>query len=71
MIQEIENAGLSFVGKDETGRRMEVYSCLMFNFSELGTIYHLLMLCFIVLRVWCADCGASKSSILCGCSVSS
>nr|VDC72770.1 unnamed protein product [Brassica rapa] len=24
MIQEIENAGLSFVGKDETGRRMEI-----------------------------------------------
>ena len=24
MISEIENAGLSFVGKDETGRRTEV-----------------------------------------------
>lgn len=24
MISQLENAGLSFVGKDETGRRMEV-----------------------------------------------
>jgi len=33
MISEIEKAGLSFVGKDETGRRMEVIclwkTCLM------------------------------------------
>ena len=38
MIPEIENAGLSFVGKDGTGRRMEVICsykpCLMCSFSE-------------------------------------
>ena len=26
MISRLESAGLSFVGKDETGRRMEVYT---------------------------------------------
>ena len=36
MISEIEKAGLSFVGKDETGRRMEVNmllepACLMWK----------------------------------------
>jgi hypothetical protein len=25
MVPELEKAGLSFVGKDESGRRMEVY----------------------------------------------
>jgi hypothetical protein len=27
MISQLETAGLSFVGKDETGRRMEVCIC--------------------------------------------
>lgn len=28
MISQLETAGLSFVGKDETGRRMEVCICM-------------------------------------------
>ena len=28
MISQLENAGLSFVGRDETGRRMEVSICI-------------------------------------------
>lgn len=29
MISQFESAGLSFVGRDETGRRMEVSMCMI------------------------------------------
>lgn len=31
MVCQLENAGLSFVGSDETGRRMEV--CIILNYD--------------------------------------
>lgn len=57
MIAEIERAGLSFVGKDESGRRMEVIclwkTCLMCDLSELGNVY-----------AWFWSCCASLFCVL-------
>jgi len=41
MVSKLENAGLSFVGKDETGNRMEVYPQI-----------HLVSFVFLSLILW-------------------
>lgn len=43
MVSQLEKAGLSFVGSDETGRRMEV--CIILNDCEdtLSTVFQYLV----------------------------
>lgn len=71
VIGILEEGGLKFVGKDESGNRMEVCfshrrqtSSWKFVFFSKGIVMYL---CFGKIEVHClvADFGASKPSILC------
>lgn len=56
MVCQLENAGLSFVGSDETGRRMEV--CIILNYDFANAFCYCAISSFFKPRVWnCAvDC---------------
>ena len=66
MVEELEEAGLSFVGKDETGKRMEV--CIF-----IGSFSYTLFSCLLnVINLFAlADYRVTYSSLLRGRSISS
>lgn len=52
MVSQLENAGLSFVGSDETGRRMEVGIILNDDCASAFSIVRYLVFLALCLELW-------------------